>query len=491
MSELQRRYLDFGVHRPPGGEPLLWPVKVWKILYHAEMGLRLNAFQKAILGLVRADRMGTAEIASLLGLHQDLVSFIIATQLIPNGWMTSGGRLTDKGREVLEVSPDQSIQKRIAYVYQDRLSGRWFPRVSERLSEIEPIRTNEKGFPVFRKSRDSGREISPFLLRPRFSGQMSMGMSAPAWSDLDDALERYRSDQAMSQRLGFSDRQLISLRYQERMEESGVDMWIWAWVFPDRDGDEPFLVADPFGLSPAVSWLRKPLQERLSGDKGLRSYVSRVMGGEASTEPDADQQKKISDEVDLRMMADHAWLQGIPEIGSYFRSVMRLQIRLSRQDKSSPEDWRSLLIETNNLAESVLRWLLKKYPPDIEKLPYPKQYWSGAEAERYLKVIRLDCMTDSVIARLSSQKLRDVREAIRTGNSAIRALIFANYLAASDHDRHPFRMKSRESLALDDLIDMVNLRNRTGAHAWNGSVDEDRIMKFSEFLIQWVQVFKG
>ena len=75
------RYLRFDVRRPPSGRPLLWPVRVWKVLYPTNRVLKLNLFQQAILGLARARCQDSSEMAELLGLDRELVAFIIATQL--------------------------------------------------------------------------------------------------------------------------------------------------------------------------------------------------------------------------------------------------------------------------------------------------------------------------------------------------------------------------------------------------------------------------
>ncbi len=61
------RYLRFDVRRPPNGRPLLWPVRVWKVLYPTNRVLKLNLFQQAILGLARARCQDSSEMAELRG----------------------------------------------------------------------------------------------------------------------------------------------------------------------------------------------------------------------------------------------------------------------------------------------------------------------------------------------------------------------------------------------------------------------------------------
>ena len=99
------RYLLFrDTPRPSGGRSFLWPVHVWKVLYpDPEQHVpRLNLFQQAILGLVRAQCLDSQKIADLLGLNRELVQFIMAAQLIPNGWMAASGTLTLQGQQILD-----------------------------------------------------------------------------------------------------------------------------------------------------------------------------------------------------------------------------------------------------------------------------------------------------------------------------------------------------------------------------------------------------
>lgn len=180
------RYLRFDVRRPPGGRPLLWPVRVWKVLYPTNRVLKLNLFQQAILGLARARCQDSSEMAELLGLDRELVAFIIATQLIPNGWMTTLGSVTSQGERVLEEAQDASEEVRMGYAYQDAISGNWLPRFTEELPEIEAKRVDERGYPVFLRDLDSGKEDRPFRLNHFREGTLDTAA-------LFDAFQRYRT----------------------------------------------------------------------------------------------------------------------------------------------------------------------------------------------------------------------------------------------------------------------------------------------------------
>lgn len=482
------RYLRFDVRRPPGGRPLLWPVRVTKVLYPTKRAVRVNLFQQAILGLARARCLDGQEVATLLGLDRELVLFIIATQLIPNGWMTSQG-ITPRGEKILEESEDTRDEIRIGYAYQDAISGNWLPRFTEELPEIEPRRHDERGFPVFLRSLDSGKEDRPYRLSHTRDGAMELGA-------LFDAFERYRTDHAHAkerdQSEGLPRRLLIeSLSFVEGIPQL---MWLWTWVFPDAGGSQPWLISDPFGLQLAASWLRKPLQEILPRNDGAARYIANSLDKPVSTNmAPAEWLRSLENQVDLELLADYNWSRNFPIIEGYLASVLRRTALLSSQEKPWQEDISSLLIETHNLAESVLQWLLKAYPPDVRRLPHWKDQkdWRDGEAMYYLQSLAVSGLNDDVIKKLSEQRLDQVRTAVRKGSSSLKALLFAALLATVDHRDHPFFSLSSDELRLNRLLEMTDARNKKAGHSGVDRVSKDDAMKYAEFVVDWVQIYKG
>ncbi|MGY2253013.1 hypothetical protein [Pseudomonas reactans] len=79
-------YLKFG-ERPHGSSrAVLWPVWVHRVLYPEVTRARLNLFQRAVLGLIRAQVVRAEAIAELTNLHEDLIKLILA-QAVSNGWL--------------------------------------------------------------------------------------------------------------------------------------------------------------------------------------------------------------------------------------------------------------------------------------------------------------------------------------------------------------------------------------------------------------------
>ena len=175
--------------------------------------------------------------AELLGLDRELVAFIIATQLIANGWMTTLGAVTPKGERVLEEAQDASEEVRMGYAYQDAISGNWLPRFTEELPEIEAKRIDERGYPIFLRDLDSGKVDRPFLLSHFRESALDMGA-------LFDAFERYRTDHDHAKQRDDELPTRVRTESLSFVEESAQPMWLWTWIFPDEAGPQPWLVAD-------------------------------------------------------------------------------------------------------------------------------------------------------------------------------------------------------------------------------------------------------
>ncbi len=480
------RYLRFDVRRPPNGRPLLWPVHVWKILYPTNRILKLNLFQQAILGLARARCQNSSEMAELLGLDRELVAFIIGTQMIPNGWMTTLGVVTPQGESVLDEAQDVSEEVRMGYAYQDAISGNWLPRFTEELPEIEAKRVDERGYPVFLRDLDSGKEDIPFCLNHLLESSLETGA-------LFDAFKRYRMDHDHAKQRDDELSSRVRIESLSFVDDAAQPMWLWTWIFPDEAGPQPWLVADPFGLQQAASWLRKPLQEVLPRNDRLARYIASTVGETKSNDLSAEEWlRSLENKIDLTLLADYTWLGKVPIVEGYLTSVLRRKAVIASQEKSWQEDVTSLLIETHNLAESLLQWLLKVYPSDIRRLPHWKNQrdWKNGEAQYYLQFFNLPCLTDDVIKRLSEQPLNQVRNAVTRGSSSLKALLFAGLLGTVDQVLHPFLKLSADELQLTRLLDMADARNKKAGHSGSERINREEAMEHADFVIEWVQIFK-
>jgi hypothetical protein len=94
------------------------------------------------------------------------------------------------------------------------------------------------------------------------------------------------------------------------------------WIFPDEAGPQPWLVADPFGLQQAASWLRKPLQEVLPRNDGLARYIADAVGETRSNDLSAEEWlRSLENQIDLTLLADYSWSRKVPLVEGFLASV--------------------------------------------------------------------------------------------------------------------------------------------------------------------------
>ena len=69
--------------------------------------------------------------------------------------------------------------------------------------------------------------------------------------------------------------------------------------------------------------------------------------------------------------------------------------------------------------------------------------------------------------------------------------MFAALLSTIEHATHPLKELAPQALALDRMLDMADARNRKAGHAGGDKISKDEAMEYADFVIEWVQIFKG
>ena len=131
---------------------------------------------------MRAGVNEAAKIAKLMAIDPELVRFIIASQLQPNGWLDQRYKVTPDGERLLDDAEDRRLNLTVGYAFQDAIGGKLLPRFSTALPEIEPVGRDQNNRPVFILDRDKGWHENPFLLQEK----------APAKADMQGLLAAYR-----------------------------------------------------------------------------------------------------------------------------------------------------------------------------------------------------------------------------------------------------------------------------------------------------------
>ncbi len=479
------RYLrwDTGIARPPRGNQrsVLWPVYVWTVMAPDRMPSALNVFQEAILGLLHTGLRDLDELAKSLDLDRDLVAFILATQLQPNGWVDSHQQVTPLGVQVLLgagiAEPDLVVQ----YAFQDAVTGYWLPRLAKQLPELEPLRGTAGVSPEFVIDRDKGSRIRPFALLP----QVKPGNPEKAGAKL--ALRQFQRD---LRRVRFDESEYVHDSVSDDFDfvySTPTSAYVWCELFTNPMDLEPWLVSDPWRVTEAAVWLRKPLLDRLGQFPGLARRISELI-------PDTPEPAmSVGDwlgQLELRVeleLADLPHLVNQPLIRGHIARVLRQLRRLESQERVQQEELASLAQESISALEAVLKWVLEKWPADTRQWPGGREPIGTAP----FADLSINSPLSSVAMRILGGQSRDqIRSAARYRDRAIKALLVAALFSTNQHADHPFIELSDSTLQVDQLLHFVPMRN-DGSHASGQKLDPASIFEMAQFAIDWHEQFKS
>ena len=147
-------------HADPGGRNdrvwLGWPAWAFRVIAPEFRSRRLNALQKAVLGVLRASRLTAAELGERLGIHRELAAFVVADlqgqQRVDEDW-----KVTRDGIRLLEAKAAEEAKLVPAWMFRDALSGDLLPFAAPALEHARTV-PDEGGFPVL----DLGSTGSPW-----------------------------------------------------------------------------------------------------------------------------------------------------------------------------------------------------------------------------------------------------------------------------------------------------------------------------------------
>ena len=491
-------YIRFLTEKPENARAILWPVQVCTVLVQESRTKILNLFQKVIMELSLARCRDPKEISGLLGLSTELVDLIMSSQLVANGWMDEKGVVTEIGERVLKDDLERLPRTRCAYAYWDRVSGKLLPRFYPVVRSVVADDFRNGGYPVFLVNRDSGALEKPYVLVPRHEQLSDLSSEFDAGKELLDAARLYTRDRRRSRGFraqDFPEVDVDDVKMINAVSHSNLrNAYLWTWLYRSPGHDWPWLVADPFGYQDAVSWLREPLLEEMKGNPGLCAYAASLIDKEKPAEVSAEAfLQGVEDRSRLIMQAKYGEAMRVPMIADYLGRVIRMQDEMSKLSRVRPEELSSLLMESHNLVESVLKWLLRTFKMDDRRVPRNglEGVWTKGVASELLSGLGLSFLDESTIRRLSSQRLWDIRRSAIDQKGALKALLFAVLLSTGDHPTHPFNILAGSGIPIAEILDLADARNKGAGHANEGRVDEAQVRRYSSLAVNWVKIFNA
>lgn len=449
-------YLKFSDRPRSKSKAILWPVLVHRVLYPEPRQPELNLFQRAVLGLIRAKSTRLADIAALTGLHPELIALIVA-QGISNGWLTSEADvLTDEGYKLLDDEEDGSDSLKAGYLFQDGISGDFWPRMITSLKQIEPIDPQARS-PKFSIERRTGHTFRPYVVRPKKQDLLALDneLLARAYRD-------YRQDFRASQQLDvvYSPSDSVWMQGVQRLDNSPEAARVVVWVTGDDEGNELWSVKDPFGLRESAWWLEEPVRQLLDSDTNLRNFLAPLIGiPDAGSLTNEEWLRELQKRTELDILIEYPWVEAQLDIKRYFARLLKWQRKIE-SGMTWDSDLEAALGDCQKLLEVVMQWLIDTYPANVGQIPSAKKP-DWRLNERILGALGIPSFTSDVIRILARQDLRQVIRACQNPTSSLKALLYAAGMGALNENQHPLKVLQDDDLQLLRLLDLADLRNQS------------------------------
>lgn len=483
MAQFANYYLNFYRDRKsPGKSCFLWPVWVWEILAPKPGKTRLNLFQRSILGLLNSQITDASQIAAWLGIEKDMVLYIIAGQLQPNGWLNSDFTLTKEGKQLLNTDVDVRSDLTTAYVFQDALSGQWWPRVAQELISVEPSNINARGIPEFARDKDSGWKDSPYMVpcpdpvpvtvEPEAMWQaVKAGNNAIYNQYVRDELEydhkEFRADEI------------------ESIGNEPFKAYVLCWI--KEDSVQQWTITDPLAVTRDGNFLRQAVFGAAQKNKGLANKLKDYIGDVKEDETLDEWSVRIQADAEFTLWVDFPGGEQIPYLENYLLSLLRREQNVKENGDKIwlSEDWEDLVSQCQKVFECCFKWMLDTWP--LRNHKQIEKSWQNDDIYMALTAIAGQFISEEALQNLSRQKSGSIYHAAvsQDHNASLRPLLTASLFTLSGHTNHPLQMLIEDSQALDTILNLADSRNAV-AHASGKKISLNEALNYADFTKKWI-----
>lgn len=466
--------------------PILYPVFIHPLTCAVRNHRKMNVFQDSIFRLVVSGCLNVVEIANLLNLNKDLVLWILHTQLINGrGLLDNNLKITEAGQKYLDEHENDDTELRIIWAFQDGLTGEWLPRFCYPTDEMEVFNFDENGLPSFLISLESGKKEKPYRLNFEYPQNLN-----PDFSELlDMPSKEYISDFSFAIKNGNKPLKQAHIRKIVTTPQTAKKAWLYSYVFTNELSEKNWLVSDPFGLKDAVKWLRIPITDSLEQNNHLANKIVQMLGQQPSDKLSPSQYlSQIDEQAKLQLVAEYAWLDKVPNATDYLLSIFKLNKQLELSNNQHDID--NLLIQSQNLIESILKYWIEQYPVNTGNWP-SKKNWYSIKLNDFFNYIPI-IFSKEIQDILLRQKTNEVLSALFYNNKSMKATLFAVLLSTIEHPNHILLTIDTAQLQLGKLLELADKRNSVG-HASTQNltkIDKDEALLWAEFTVNWVKLFQ-
>lgn len=447
--------LRFNHGKDPSARWVLWPVRAWRVVAPVPRERKLNLFQRAVLGLARAKVTRLGDVAARLLIAPDLVGLVVL-ELQSMALLDHAGEPTQRGLKMLDdVEEDSPDETQVGHVFSDAFSGKLWPRFLTGDLPIADVELNEEGWPVLLSgSAGDPWKDRAFSVLP--TARDSAAISRPSARDVLGAARRHRRQRDFDE--VDDDRRVPRLQRVSFVDDQPQPYLLALRLGRHDSGD--WMVHDPFGHGESID-LRARLEERLDSDRGLRAWLSPLVGADPAEPTLGQLQAEAVWQVEERLTLAIRQHDDVRE-----RLVAMHRALLEAESPDAPLDkWDDVLVKAQRAVERALHKVEGRSRDDRGPM-FERLACSDKDFNRRL----LDAMAADLgfhaplPVTLSSVRRGKVQHAEQGGGGSLRPLVVLALLCADRDEGHPLRQAGRSAPDLLHRLDELATARDRAAH---------------------------
>lgn len=476
------RYLRFPKRVP--GRNIAWPVWIWTVYIPGQPRVQLNLLARTVLKFIAAGCTDEARIAQHLGVERDLVLYIMVSELVPNGWLSTNYRtLTDEGRALLDDSVAAARELQVGFVFQSAWSGKLWPRFSAELPELEVNPRTPGRRLEFIEDRASGKAGHAFVLEPR----TGVSPQAPTADEVWDAVRQHKLDRYNRRTLAEQDEGSFHItNVRDRLDFIDPEPLRGYVLCGARKGrEQPWNVTDPLGVLEAPQWMREEVYDACRTVPPLAQALVNVLG-EINTSQSWDEYRAATDEA-ARLEAFESFPNAahIPLLPEILVELLRARrIVEAAGGTSSSSDVGNLALQAQRALECACAWALAQWPLDVpQRLPSKHARRHEVRSALSLAVPELP---QSILDELCCLRPGKIFYAVKNRSESLRPLLAGVLFTFVDHPDHPLRAIAADEEFLSRVLTLSHDRDSVG-HANGRTVARERALGHAETALSLIR----
>ncbi|ACN14587.1 hypothetical protein HRM2_14780 [Desulforapulum autotrophicum HRM2] len=490
MEQYNNRYLNYleGRRSPDKSRSFLWPVWIWQVLAPGIDSAGLNVFQRTILGLMQVGQTDTSDMAQWLGVDKELILYILATQLVPNGWVDSRGKLTSQGLKRLDDDVQARQDLKSGYVFQDALNGALWSRVVDHLPYVEPSSVSGNGRLLFRQRRDHDRKEEPFIIK--YGGSVP---KQPNINILREAIQLGNNtihNQKVRDDLWAGELREYQISEIELIDTEPIPAYVFCWII--FDPVHFWTISDPCAITRSADWMRKNVHSLARKNTGFARYLSSYLGEPDEKETFEQMNTRLETEVEFEVFANYPDVGNVPNLPAYLGALLRRKYKLEELEdgKENFEDCDDVITQAQKVLECCCKWMLAEWPCNPSRI---NKKWGNEDLFFAFELIFKGILSKNEIKAFSHKtRASEMWKAARQKQDArqsLRALFSTVIFSMEEHPDHP--ILHCPSLSFVTGIDQLADNRNSVAHASGKFIEKKDALDWAEFSIQWVELIAG